>query len=212
MVYRSKRFPTLTFSLIFLNSICFLLSILVLSTHSNWSWEREGVCSHEIKKFCFIPAFAFKRPWSFLTSAFLHADFSHLFFNMFSLFLFGTYLESRIGKSKFFTIYLLSAFFGSLAYWLVSPTSTTPALGASAAIFGIIGCLAILHPGLLVWIGFPVPLILAAMIWGIISFVGIFVPSHIAHHAHLGGLAFGILAGILLRRKKRRIRVYYYYY
>ena len=212
MVYRRRKFPTITFLLIFINFICFFLSILILSTHPNWNWRKEGVCSREIEKFCFIPAYAFERPWTFLTSAFLHADFSHLFFNMFSLFLFGIYLESRIGNSKFLTVYLLSAFFGSLAYFLVSPNSAIPALGASAAVFGVIGCLAILHPGLLVWIGFPMPLILAAIVWGIISFIGIFIPSYIAHHAHLGGLLFGILAGILLRRKRRRIRVYYYYY
>lgn len=206
---RSRRIP-FSLILIALNVAIFTASLIVLSIEGNFV---KGVCSAEVKKFCFIPARAFERPWSFLTSAFLHADPSHLFYNLFALFFFGIYLERRIGGKYFLTVYLLSAIFGSFMYLLISPHSEIPALGASAAIFGILGTLAILYPRLVVWVGFtPMPILFAAILWGLISFFGMFIPSPIAHHAHLGGLLAGILFGIYLKKKRRRLRIIRYYF
>jgi hypothetical protein len=196
--------------LIILNVVIFTASLIIVSVEENFV---GGICSAEIEKFCFVPAKAFERPWSFITSAFLHADPSHLFYNLFALFFFGTYLERRIGSKYFLTVYLLSAIFGSFMYLVISPNSEIPALGASAAIFGVLGTLAILYPRLVVWVGFtPMPILFAAILWGLISFFGMFIPSPIAHHAHLGGLLTGVLFGSYLKKRRRRLRVIRYYF
>ncbi len=206
-----RRRPSLTLTIIGLNTLIFFLSLIYLSSNEGWDYNIEGICTRDIEKFCFVPNKMFERPYSLITSAFLHADLSHLFFNMFALLFFGSFLERRLGRNKFIIIYFLSAIFGSLTYFAFYPSSNVPALGASAAIFGILGTLAILYPNLIVWVGFtPMPILFAAFIWGIISFFGIFTPSSIAHHAHLGGLLTGILIGIILKRRKRRVRIIYY--
>ena len=153
----------------------------------------------------FTPSLALYMPWTFITSIFLHADFFHLFFNMFALFTFGSYLENVIGRKKFLTLFFVSGFLGNLAYFILDPFSSVPAVGASGAIYGIIGCLALLRPSLIVYINWvPVPLIIAAIIWLFISFVGMFLPSHIAHEAHLAGLLFGLFYGRKLKREALR--------
>ena len=209
--FKMVREPIFTFLILGLNILIFILSFLILSLYPDWNYAREGICARILKNFCFIPSKLKERPWTLITSAFLHADFAHIFYNMFALFFFGTYLEARIGNRKFLLVYFFSAIFGSIAYWIFSPNSNIPALGASAAIFGILGSLAVLYPFLIVWIGFaPMPIIFAAVLWGIISFFGMFVPSQIAYHAHLGGLLAGILIGLILRKRRKRVIRFYY--
>lgn len=152
----------------------------------------------------FTPAYAFTKPWTFITSIFLHGDFAHLFFNMFALFLFGIYLESRVGAKKFLLIFFSAGILGNVAYLITSFGSTIPAIGASGGIYGILGALAILYPGLIVWVGYvPMPIIFAAFLWGVTSVLGLFTPSNIAHEAHLAGLLIGFIYGFYLRKKVR---------
>jgi len=156
----------------------------------------------------FFPAFALEAPWMFLTSIFLHADISHLFFNMLGLFFFGTYLERVIGRSSFAALFLASGVLGNAGYMLTASDPFVPAIGASGALYGVIGTLATLAPLMLVYIyGFlPVPMVLAAVGWGFFDVVGLFVPSGIAHGAHLGGMFVGIAFGLYLRMRIRRLR------
>jgi membrane associated rhomboid family serine protease len=162
-----------------------------------------------LKALTFIPTYAFSRPWTFITSIFLHGDFMHLFFNMFALFLFGIYLESRVGAKKFLFIFFSAGILGNFAYLITSFNSSVPAVGASGAIFGILGLLAILYPTLIVWFGYvPMPMIAAAIIWAITSVLGLFTPGNIAHEAHLAGLLIGALYGFYLRKKTKRARYF----
>jgi membrane associated rhomboid family serine protease len=149
----------------------------------------------------FFPAFALYEPWTFVTSIFLHADFLHLFFNLFALFFFGIYLERIIGSGSFAALFIVSGIVGNLGYLLTSSNPYTPAIGASGAIYGVIGTLAVIAPSLLVYIyGFiPVPMALAAVIWALIDVAGLFTPTGIAHGAHLGGMAVGLIYGAYLR-------------
>lgn len=159
------------------------------------------------KLFAFTPALAFERPWTFVTSIFLHADFLHLFFNMFALFMFGLVLENRIGSRNFVIIFFLSGIMGSMGYLVTASDSTIPALGASGAIYGVIGTLTVLMPLMTVWFGgIPMPMIAAALLWVLVEFFGMFIPSDIAHSAHLGGIFAGIIYGIYLRRSEGRRR------
>ncbi|MEM5874982.1 MAG: rhomboid family intramembrane serine protease [Candidatus Aenigmatarchaeota archaeon] len=158
--------------------------------------------------FSFTPNKILIRPWTLITSIFLHANFAHLFYNMLALFFFGMYLESLIGRKNYIKVFLISGIFGNILFLLTTPNPEIPAVGASGAIYGIIGALSSLKPYAIVYVYFvPMPLIVAAFLWAIGSFVGMFFPSSIAHAAHLGGILFGFLYGEYIKRK--RIMLYY---
>jgi hypothetical protein len=89
----------------------------------------------------------------------------------------------------------LAAAFGSVLFYPAS-------IGASGAVFGLIGALAVLRPRMTVFVGYiPMPMIVAAAIWAAIDIFGMFYPSAVANAAHLAGLAFGILAGLRWRSR-----------
>jgi hypothetical protein len=159
----------------------------------------------------FVPAYALYMPWTFVTSIFLHADISHIFFNMFALLIFGIFLETRVSGKTFLTIFFLSGIVGNLGYMITALGSTTPGLGASGAIYGILGTLAVIAPYATVFIGFfPMPMIFAAFLWGVTEFLGLFAPSDIAHSAHLAGLFVGIAFGFYLRMQTRKRTLSFY--
>ena len=100
-----------------------------------------------------------KSLWTFLTSMFMHASFFHLLVNMFSLFFVGSLVEKIIGRKRYFWFYILSGIFAGLFYSLfayflggsafgarIFGSPTTLAVGASGAIFGLAGLLAVLIP------------------------------------------------------------------
>ncbi len=93
--------------------------------------------------------FSFNSWWTFITSIFVHAGFFHLFANMFSLFFLGNFLEKIIGKKRFFDVYLVSGIIGGIFYCASAyffGGMNVPAVGASGAIFGVLGVLAMLVP------------------------------------------------------------------
>ncbi len=136
------------------------------------------------------------KPWTLITSIFLHGSIVHLLYNMFALALFGLILENLIGSRKFLLLFFLSGLFAGMA----SIPFYNSVLGASGAIFGIIGALAVLKPKMMVFVyGLPMPMILASLIWVGIDILGVFVPSDIANIAHLSGILVGIVFGIVLR-------------
>lgn len=146
--------------------------------------------------FIFDPSVALTQPWRFITSMFLHADFTHLLFNALALFMFGPILESRVGTNKFLMIFLAGGIVGSAIYYLtiiIGIAPPIPALGASGGIYALLGALAVLTPDLVIYMWFvPMRMRWAAMVWVIIEFLGTFNPySGIASAAHLGGLVFG---------------------
>ena len=152
--------------------------------------------------FSFIPAHAFSSPWTFITAIFLHADITHLLFNMIALFFFGIYLEQRISKKNYILIFFIAGIIGNIGYLLSAPGSTIPGLGASGAIYGVMGTLTVLMPTAVVYVsGIPMPMFVAAIFWFVTEFFGLFVPSGIAHEAHIGGLFVGIITGFYFRRK-----------
>ncbi len=150
--------------------------------------------------FVLVPSQVSAAPWTIITSMFLHADLEHLFSNMFALVLFGLVLEKVIGSRKFLIVYFTSGIAASFAGMYFY--SNANLLGASGAIMGIIGALAILRPKLIVWIGLPLPMIAVAFVWALIDLVGLFTPAgEIANASHLAGLFVGILFGLYWRKK-----------
>lgn len=158
--------------------------------------------------FAFFPIFSFEAPWMFVTSIFLHADFSHLFFNMFALLFFGIYLERMIGRRAFATLFLLSGIIGNVGYLITASDPFIPAIGASGAVYGIMGALATLAPFMMIFIYMlPMPMIVAAILWALADFAGLFAPSGIAHGAHLGGMFVGVAFGIYVRVKMKALNL-----
>lgn len=148
--------------------------------------------------FKLVSSDAWDRPWILISSIFLHANIGHLLYNLFGLALFGTILESVIEGKNFIALFFIS---GIAASFSVIPFYSS-ALGASGAIFGVIGALAVLRPGMVVWVSYmPMPMFAAAIFWAIGDFFGILMPGEIANAAHLGGLACGVIAGLMMREK-----------
>lgn len=143
------------------------------------------------------------KPWLIITSMFMHANPTHLLFNMYALYLFGTLIEQRIGSNRFLLLYFLSGIVGGLAFSITNPMSS--ALGASGAIMGILGITIILLPHLKVLFFFVVPMSMrtAGIIFALIDIFGFFNPNNgIANSAHLGGLTVGLIYGLYLLKQK----------
>jgi membrane associated rhomboid family serine protease len=139
--------------------------------------------------------------WRLFTSAFLHASIMHIAFNMFALYQVGQWVERFYGTPRMAIIYTLSALGGSLAVVYFSPNVLT--IGASGAIFGLFGALAVAGFRL----GKPGRQILQQSTGIIvINLVISFLPgTNISYDAHIGGLVAGGLLGLVLFRMPRQL-------
>jgi membrane associated rhomboid family serine protease len=121
-----------------------------------------------------------------VSSAFLHVSLTHLLFNMLALWFVGAAIEPRLGRARYLTVYLVSALAGSVLSYAVDPINAI-SVGASGAVFGLFGALAILALRL----RFDVRGVLAIIAINVV--IG-FVPGlNINWRAHLGGLIAGTL-------------------
>jgi len=158
--------------------------------------------------FWFEPELAFQEPWRFVTSMFLHGGFEHIFFNGFALFLFGSVLERKISAKEYLILFFAAGLIGGILYqitYILGIIGPVPALGASGAIYGILGATAIMLPEMRVFVMFiPMKMKYAAVMWFIISFMGTVAETAdgIGHAAHLGGLVFGLAFAWYLKRKE----------
>ena len=138
-----------------------------------------------------------------VSSGFLHADWTHLFFNMFTLYFFGPEVLAHAGIANFLIIYFGSMVFGSLmAIYFNRKDWRYSAIGASGAVSGIIFSSIILFPGMSLYI-LPIPFPIPGWLFGIgyvlYSIYGMKKQlGNIGHGAHLGGGVAGILITILL--------------
>jgi len=149
--------------------------------------------------------------WTFLTHMFMHAGTLHLFVNMISLFFIGNFVEKLIGRKRFIWVYLGAGLFAALFFVLLSSILgidlNVYAVGASGAIFGLGGLLAILTPRLPVLVFFilPMPMWLAiiVLLFGL-WFASLVAGFPVGNWAHLGGLFVGVIYGLYLRKKYKR--------
>jgi membrane associated rhomboid family serine protease len=150
-----------------------------------------------------------KSLWTFLTSMFMHAGFFHLLVNMLSLVFVGPLIEKIIGKRRYFSFYILSGIFAGLFFVLMSLIFTGDlgmyAVGASGALFGLIGLLMLLTPNLRVYLMFiPIPIKMKYAAPGmliVLWLISVAGDVSIGNTAHLGGLIAGLVYGIYLRKK-----------
>jgi membrane associated rhomboid family serine protease len=186
MAYRGSS-PTAVWLLIAINLILFVVRIVNPDLAINLG--------------LYPPEF-WDRPWTLVTSMFIHASIWHILANMITFYFFGSYLNRLLGAVKFLIVYFAGGILGGIVFLLLPPSEAAVAVGASGAIFALGGVLAVMRPRLRVLV-FPIPAPLP--LW--IAILGIFVifsflPS-VAWQAHLGGLVLGLVAGYIFRRRER---------
>lgn len=211
--------PTAVKNLIIIN----VLVMIMTSLNENFMYEKFAL---------FYPTSPFFHWWQPLTHMFMHGGFWHLFFNMYTLFIFGSVLERVWGTKKFLIFYFVTGFGAALVhtgvewiqmqYWMtqaaegsmtalnsIHALKVTPTVGASGAIYGLLMGYAMLYPDSIMSLIFP-PISMKAK-WFVLIFAGIELLTGvtgtgggIAHFAHLGGLIFGFIL-IMYWKKKRRL-------
>jgi membrane associated rhomboid family serine protease len=130
--------------------------------------------------------------WRLLTCTFLHASLIHIAFNMYFLWFVGTAVEQALGRGRFLLVYLVSGLAGSAGALVVNPA--TPTVGASGAIFGILGGALILER--------QRNYVLGGQALGliVINLILSFVFSNVSYGGHIGGLVGGVLCTLVLSR------------
>jgi len=161
--------------------------------------------------------------WTLITSMFMHAGLGHLFLNLITLFFIGNFVEKLIGRKRYFWLYLISGivaglFFVFLAFYFGSTNLESFAyrifgspgmfaVGASGAIFALVGILAVLAPKIKFLIFFIIPM--RAWFFATFFFIFFWMISAsanwpIANTAHLGGLLAGALYAFYLKKRYRK--------
>jgi len=206
--------PVVKYLLIFNIAVYFIQVIFYLRTQNSLAFFL-GLQPYDI-----IHHF---KIWQFGTYLFLHSEGSifHIFFNLFTLWIFGCEVERWMGSKKFLRYYLISGVGAGIFHILFNWGSQTPVIGASGAIYGILVAFAVIFPDrivtLLLFFVLPVSLKakhLVAIFVGISLFssiVGVFGKTDsVAHFAHLGGAFVGYLmlrGNVLLGKLLRKIRL-----
>ncbi len=149
-----------------------------------------------------IPYYFVERPWTIFTAMFIHAGFLHIFFNMITLFFFGSYLSRLVGNKWFILVYFIGGLAGNLLY-LGLGDSFSIAIGASGAVYAVAGAMVVLVPNLRVYLYFIFPMPLWVVV--LVIFVVLSFTTGVAWQAHIGGLIIGLLAGYFFRRKRLAI-------
>ena len=157
--------------------------------------------------------------WQPITYMFLHGDFTHLFFNMFALYMFGRQIEIDLGTKRFLIYYFACGVGAALVQLGIAQIDIAnlsdpiaylriPTLGASGAIFGLLLAFGMLHPNVMIMLLIP-PIPMKAkwfvLIYGLLELYFIISSPNdgVAHFAHLGGMFFGWLLLVLWSRRDR---------
>ena len=156
-----------------------------------------------IDTFGFTPNQFLDEPWTIVTNMFVHAGLWHILGNMIMLFFFGSYLLGLLGEVKFFIVYFVGGLIGNLLFFLLGSEYAT-AVGASGALFAIMGTMAVMRPKLkvLIWFLIPVDLWIVAL-FGALLIATQMTSSSVAWEAHIGGMVLGLVAGFYFRRQER---------
>lgn len=216
-----NNLPTITKNLLIINVLCFFGGVVA---------RRYGIDLNDVLGLHFFMASDFK-PFQLVTYMFMHADFQHIFFNMFAVWMFGRTLEMVLGAKRFLTYYMVCGIGAGLVQELVQYIQYAMELshydgvntglavipmeeylnlmttvGASGAVYGILLAFGMLFPNSQMFV-FPLPFPIKAkyfvMGYALIEVLSGFGSSGdgIAHFAHLGGMIFGFFL-ILYWRKK----------
>ena len=149
--------------------------------------------------------------WQLVTYGFMHASPTHLLFNMFALFMFGSDIERSMGARKYVSYYftcVIGAALAQLAVMALMNGPPIPTVGASGAVFGILLAFGVAFPDRRLMLLFPpIPMRARVMVtvYGVIELLlGIFGTNQgVAHFAHLGGMGAGYLLILYWRHSSR---------
>lgn len=219
----NQRFLPVTRNLLLINVVCFLLQKVL---------EMRGIDLSSALGLHFVLADSFG-VWQLVTYMFLHGSLTHLFFNMFSLWMFGSIVERDLGQRKFLTLffvcgigagicqelwqtadYLIEGMYrydmvntGASLMPMTSFLNLWTTIGASGACYGVLLAFGMLHPNERIMMLLPpIPMKAKYFVAGyaVIEVISAYASNdNVAHFAHLGGMLFGWL---LLRHWMRRAR------
>ena len=207
-VQEERRQLPVTVHLIIINVIVFL------ATRANPDFMYNNFA-------LFYPATPWFKIWQPLTYMFMHGGFWHLFFNMYSLYIFGMAVERITGRNRFMILYFLCGFGAAAAQLgvqaLMPAIQAVPTVGASGCIYGVIIAFAMIFPEAKLTLIFP-PITLSAK-WMAVIFIGLEIffsisgaQANVAHVAHLGGALIGfLLIWWWYKRRKNNNHSYVHY-
>jgi membrane associated rhomboid family serine protease len=192
--------PTVIFTLLVANGLVFALQQLspqfLVINFGLWPYGVPG------------SPFA---PWQLITYGFLHGDLTHIFFNMFGLWMFGRDLERLMGPQRFLIYFFTCVVGAGIVQLIVAATQGAiyPTIGASGGVFGILLAYGLTYPNRMVMLIFP-PIPMRAkyfvLFYGLLElYLGVSggAPG-VANFAHLGGMLFGFLLLRYWARPRRR--------
>lgn len=219
--------PTVTKNLLIINVLCFFGMVVA---------QRYGVDLNHLLGLHFFLASDFNLG-QLISYMFMHADFQHIFFNMFAVWMFGRVLEQVWGPKRFLTYYLVCGIGAGLMQELVQYIeyeavisnyqavdmgmgivavetfiNSWNTVGASGAVFGILLAFGMLFPNSEMFV-FPIPMPIKAKYFVIgyavlEFFLGVAGGGNVAHFAHLGGMLFGFFMIIYWRKKNGGGQIY----
>ena len=196
--------PPVVKNLIIVNILIYIATVLLPSVNSF------------LAQYCQLDWFSspWFHSWQYITYMFLHGGFSHLFFNMFALWMFGRTLEMRLGPQRFLTYYVVcgvgAALIQMLVAWLTNDLGIV-LIGASGAVMGLLLAFGVMYPNSQIFV-FPLPFPIKAK-WFVMGYAVLELiygatgyDLGVAHFAHVGGMLWGWM---LLIYWKRRRKIWY---
>ena len=224
-----NNLPTITKNLLIINVLCFL---------GVFAARKHGVDLNDILGLHFFLASDFK-PFQLVTYMFMHADWQHIFFNMFAVWMFGRTLEMVMGPKRFLTYYMVCGIGAGLVQEVIqyleyaiqlshydgvnTGVAVIPmaeylnlmtTVGASGAVYGILLAFGMLFPNSQMFV-FPLPFPIKAKFFVIgYALIELFAGlgssgDGIAHFAHLGGMIFGLVLILYWRKKNNNGQLYF---
>ncbi|MEO6843944.1 MAG: rhomboid family intramembrane serine protease [Ginsengibacter sp.] len=204
--YRPSQSSTpVVLNLIIINVIVFVAQMVFdksgydVTGGNNLGWltSRIGLWSIDTGLF---------KPYQLVTHMFAHGGFLHILFNMYALWLFGAALERLWGPKRFLIFYLVCGLAAGVTEMFLVPVGF--AIGASGAVMGLLGAFAYTFPNIeffILPIPFPIKAKYLAIIYAAIDLFGQFsgFGGNVAHFAHLGGLAMGLILCVIWKKASR---------
>lgn len=155
--------------------------------------------------------------WQLGTYMFLHANFWHIFLNMYALLIFGMSVEQVWGSRRFLVYYLFTGIGAGLSIFLLNfimkgPAYIVPTIGASGAVFGLLLAFGVLFPDaqILLFFIFPIRARYLVILYGVLEMMALLESpggSSVSHVGHLGGLFFGIVYFLVIRKRVSSFKI-----
>ena len=214
---KSNAFPVITIGLIVICALIFLVQMAGSDMDQRIFIYAYGAVPAVVTGREYLPAEIVAIPsWlSLMTSTFLHGGWMHILGNMLFLWIYGDNVEDQMGRLKFLVFYLICGVVASLTHVMIDPGSTTPLVGASGAIAGVMAAYVLMFPRakirviavILIFIRFTYfPAFVVIGIWAALQIVA--VPASlsaegggVAYFAHIGGFVAGLVLTPLFKKR-----------